>query len=104
MPNGNISSMLIYFGNYNNKAKGTVNLKVCSVEKCQETFVNTHKQQDNSFYEFNLPQGLKVENRKITLKFNFFEDDNSSPLALWEYSPTNENNSFSPRIKINYIN
>ncbi|UEG75881.1 DUF2142 domain-containing protein [Pantoea agglomerans] len=104
VPNGNISSMLIYFGNYNNKAKGTVNLKVCSVEKCQETFVNTHKQQDNSFYEFNLPQGLKVENRKITLKFNFFEDDNSSPLALWEYSPTNENNSFSPRIKINYIN
>ncbi|MGE1110094.1 hypothetical protein ACQJ2X_30275, partial [Bacillus wiedmannii] len=49
VPNGNISSMLIYFGNYNNKAKGTVNLKVCSVEKCQETFVNTHKQQDNSF-------------------------------------------------------
>lgn len=104
VPNGNIGNVLVYFGNYDNKAIGTVSLEICTTNDCQKTLVNTARKSDNSYYEFNLPHKLNVNDKKVTLKLNFYKDINSLPLAIWEYASKDDSKQFIPKIKFNYKN
>lgn len=104
VPDGNIRSVLVFFGNYSNKSRGTVSLEICSLNTCQKSLVNISEKSDNSYYEFDLPKKLTVKNKKITMRLNFYKDKDALPLAIWEYGSTSESTSLTPRVKFNYIN
>jgi uncharacterized membrane protein len=103
LPNGPVGKINVFFGNYNNTAKGTVKLDACNQNKCQEISVNISGYKDNSYYEFTLPQPIDVDNNILKLTFHFYKDKSDSSVAIWEFG-TNENESaYVPKLIIDYI-
>lgn len=81
---GDVRTASIQIGNFGGTSDGTVSLKLCQAEECQEATTTVIGSTDNSYLDFHLPTPLTVTAGNPVI-FTFTRIDGVQPFAIWTY-------------------
>ncbi len=84
-----IDAMAVFQGNYGGTAKGSLDIQVCSNDKCATGSSDIAKSTDNSFFWINLNHPLSIDpNSSITFSILHQGGTQTPPIALWLFPTT----------------
>lgn len=101
-PDGEVNKISILLANYNNTAKGIINLTVCSDKNCVEHKIDNKNMLDNTFFSFSLGHGFFIRNNMLNLRLSFKPYANSPPIAAYIFNSSDSKSSPSIKIKLDY--
>lgn len=81
---GDIHAAGIQIGNFGGTADGTVSLKLCQADKCQEATANLAGSSDNNYLEFQFSAPLTVT-ASNPVSYTFTRVGGTQTFAVWTY-------------------
>lgn len=110
---GEISSVKVFIGNYMNTSDGSMQVKLCQLERCTITTVPLAGSKDNEYLSVVFTSALPVVDDGHPLNVELSKLGGKIPLAVWGY-PTGAMSAqlmredgkptgFSPKLEIGYL-